>query len=259
LQVLERTQALTPALKTWLAGLSVAPQTQRDYTGYLDRLTRTLPHSTVDDLPKILQRARGTLPAPSFNRTRAACLAFLRDTVGRRHRLYLAVADVPSKTEHRAEGKPQPLARAREIAHQLGRIGSQWWTLCCTGMRWSEYTRGRWSVDGDRLVIRGEKTRGSQRVIPRLCVPVRPVIGYQAYRKALRAFGLTPRASRQTFAHWCELAGIPRSRRRRYEGHGVPDVHGLYEDHSPDYYLEDDRVKLLGMIGDGPAVLRVVP
>jgi hypothetical protein len=52
-----------------------------------------------------------------------------------------------------------------------------------------------------------------------------------------------------------EQAGIPRTRRRLYLGHGVRSVTDLYERHQVDAFLADDAAKLRAFLGE--EVLRV--
>ena len=54
---------------------------------------------------------------------------------------------------------------------------------------------------------------------------------------------------RKTFSNWCEGAGIPRTRRRLYLGHGRRDVTDLYEEHDVSSFLENDAKALRRFVG----------
>jgi len=60
---------------------------------------------------------------------------------------------------------------------------------------------------------------------------------------------LAPYDLRRTYANWLEGAGIPRTRRRLYMGHGARDVTDLYETHQVLQFLREDAAKLADFIG----------
>ncbi len=51
---------------------------------------------------------------------------------------------------------------------------------------------------------------------------------------------------------WLEGAGIPRTRRKLYMGHGKTDVTDLYERHDVERFLAEDGEKLRTYLGAGP-------
>ena len=55
---------------------------------------------------------------------------------------------------------------------------------------------------------------------------------------------VTPYDGRRTYANWLEGAGVPRTRRKLYLGHGQTDVTDLYEWHDVRAFLEEDTAKL---------------
>ena len=59
---------------------------------------------------------------------------------------------------------------------------------------------------------------------------------------------ITPYDFRRTHSNWMEAAGIPRTRRRLYRGHGPRDVGDLYEDHEVTAFLAEDRDRLLAYL-----------
>lgn len=252
--VLERTQELQPLIDAWLPRARLAPKTQHDYRNFLRRLLAGHTRAMLTELPEILRNYDA--PAPTFNRTRAACLALLRDTSATQLRHELR--DIPMRTERRKAGHPLPVEHAREIAQALGVVGLEWWTLCCTGMGWKEYTSDGWEVYPDRIVIHGKKTPARERFIPRIVTPVDCSVSEKLMRKLLQPHGVGIYDGRRTFMHFMEMANIPRSRRMRYFGHTAGDVTGLYEDHSPEYYLAADTQRLKEYAGKEPRRLQVV-
>jgi integrase len=105
------------------------------------------------------------------------------------------------------------------------------WTLATTGMRPKEYW-GEWSVYSNYIHIHGTKTAGADRVVPSWWGTQKPVAaGMVASAGSRHGIGgqVTPYDLRRTYANWLEDAGIPRTRRRLYLGHGAKDTTDLYE------------------------------
>jgi integrase len=119
-----------------------------------------------------------------------------------------------------------------------------------TGMHWSE-VMGKWEVLSDRVQIFGTKTEHRVRVVPLLASNLQhPTRASKAFRAALRAVrpDLSPYSFRRSFAHWMELAQIPRSRRKLYLGHSTGDTTGGYEVSEVEAFLADDAKRLLAFI-----------
>jgi hypothetical protein len=126
--------------------------------------------------------------------------------------------------------------------------------------RWPGRQRA-WEVRTDRVAIHGTKRAGRERIVPRLGTPALPSSEYKAAYHALVTVrqkltkdhpllaGLVVYDARRTFAHWLELAKIPRSRRMAYLGHSVRDVTDRYEQHSVEFYLTADRKALRHVVG----------
>lgn len=216
--------------------------------GILERMEAK---ATVAQLPKLLERLRDQCEAEGkprkFNKAKAHAQAFLRSTQGkRRSHIWADVSDIASMEEQRKDGHPQPPVKALEIRRKLGGAhGAIWWTMCCTGMGWGELT-GRWYVEDDRVHIVGTKRESRDRMVPRIGAPEKPLRAYKAFRVALQSAApdLVPYDGRRTFAHWLEMAGVPRTRRRLYLGHKVADVTDLYEGHDVSHYIPEDRTRM---------------
>lgn len=250
----ETIQALKDALGKWR---------DEEETGAWNRMARRaavsamLKHApaqaTVSDVPGIIRRYRSkSAGAVMFNRVRAAALAFLRDTVGRSHPLYGQVLDVQPRKEQKREPKPFTVEELVAAAPKLGAFASCAWAMALTGMGPGEYW-GRWTAKADRVVIYGTKRSGRRREIP-LAGAIAAPKGTKDYfqklwRKVMDA-DRVPYDLRHTFATWLEQAGIPRTRRRGYMGHGAKDVTDLYEKHEVTAYLAGDGEKLRAVVGD---------
>lgn len=283
----------TGAFAHWTANADVSDTTaanrKRDLA-WFRRLAK--PTATVGEVPALVRLAREEAlarrpqPRTAFNMLRLTAQAFLRDTLGKRHALYQDVQDVPALTVDRATTSGLDVAGAIAVREALGTTSaaaaSAWWDLCLSGMRPAEYfRRGRaaWERHTDRLHVVASKTRG--RVKPRdvpLVDPSRflhaPAITWDTFRDdmwKLRAGKgpfktpwprrVTPYDGRRTFAHWMELAQIPRSRRMLYRGSGPDDVTALYEAHEVTAFLAEDGRRLRDHIGttdDEPPGLRLL-
>ena len=73
------------------------------------------------------------------------------------------------------------------------------------------------------------------------------------------SFGrLNARYAATLFRVWMEEAGIQRTRRKMYHGHGVKDVTELYERHEVAAFLDSDADLLRQHLGDEKRHLEVV-
>ena len=210
----------------------------------------------IADLPDLLEAARDRLRAhpQSFRLCRSACQAFVKATLKRSHPLYAEMGAVEplkiraQRTKHPAAPYEMwaVLERLPILAKPIAR------TICLTGMRCNEFW-GTWSTELDRVHIHGTKTKGAERVVPNLIGIARwPGMTYRAFRLALAEASdgqMTPYDLRRTYATWLEAAGIPRTRRRLYLGHGNQDVTDIYEWHEVTKFLEEDAAKIRAFLG----------
>ena len=217
------------------------------------------------DLPDLVGRLKARMlhKPRGFNYLLMTCRALARATCGEQSATYGALRAV-KRLRYRA--KPvHPFTRTelREIMDWLGPVrGRMLWTLCLTGMRPGEYFReGGWEVDGALIRVHGTKTAGSERVIPLVEEPVAPECSYAAFRQHLAKYPggrVRPYRARHFYAHVCELARIPRTRRRLYLGHTSGDITSLYEWHEVTAFLKRDAARLRAVLAPGRvAVARV--
>jgi hypothetical protein len=229
--------------------------------------------ATVADLPALLRAYKREAKATPrmFNRTRSAVQAYLHDTVGSSHPAWRAVSEVKPLKVARGEGRPLTVARARELVGAMGsERGAELWSVVTTGRGAMEYW-GRWKELPDRVHIAGTKREGRIRDVPRIGRVVKPAVLYPAWRKALLLAATGERDPkvaakhpdavrmydlRRTYATWMEAAGIPRTRRKLYMGHGAGDVTDLYERHQIEAFLAEDAAKLRHYLGEarGPGL-----
>jgi hypothetical protein len=235
-------------LDRWAAGFS--GRRAADYRTGINRILRHAPAARLHQLPELVEQDRAASgdQAPGFNRSRAAILACLRDTLKPRkaHSLYRRVVAVAALPERRREERERlSVARAIVIRTQLEpEHGAAWWALCTTGMIASELWSRPWTVLKDRIRIGGTKTAGRTRAVPLVEPITRPTFNRRHLSAALTALGLETYDARRAYAHWMEEAGIPRARRRLYLGHRPADVTDLYEMGELTRYLCEDADQL---------------
>lgn len=256
-------RTLDTAMADWIDALTedeASDAHRANLHTYRRRFASVMPKGRIADLPAILESLRDTMGKThprSFNYARSSALAFLRDTVKRNHALYReAQAVEPVKRKTKRIGRPLPVEEMRERfpSPTVGIVDSIAWTMATTGMHQSELW-GRWTVTAEgHIHVFGTKREGRDRDIPYVIPPVPPVIHRRTFEDKMRLrFGsdVQPYDLRRTYAHWMELAGIPRTRRRLYMGHGAVDVTDLYESHEVTAFLIDDGKKLRALLGFG--------
>jgi len=170
---------------------------------------------------------------------------------------------IQPKRELKRAGHPLTVGEVAALTEKLTPAHAEIvWAMAVTGMGPGELW-GRWQVLPDRVHIAGTKRSGRVRDVPLVRAIRRPERGYQAFRVVLsEASGelVEPYDFRRSFATWLEAAGIPRTRRRLYLGHGATSVTDLYERHQVDAFLAEDAEKLRTVLGEAVSAtaLRVV-
>lgn len=265
-------QALIETVKAWAEPRrkGVSERTRGARLGFVRMLTRRAPAgATLEDLPRLMEQYRQACEqkdtASAFNHMRAYARAFLRDTLKKSDRLYLAVADIAPIPETRKFGRnPQTPASARAIADTLGpQAGAIWLTMCYTGMGPKELWQDGFAVDHELQAIRifGKKTPRRRRLVPLVALPVVPQLSREGFKSALRRCGITvaPYDARRTFAVGMVEAHIPQNRRDYYRGHAPLTMGQLYEnpDDSIRQWLREDGAALRAYFGLEEARLKV--
>lgn len=263
LPTVETMKPLKAALETWVASADTGRWNRQSRKYGVAAILRLAKKSaTVQDLPNLLRdfSAVGTGPA-MFNRTRAALLAYVRDEIGRSHPIYGKILDIRVKREPKRPGNPQSIAQLTALSQALEpAFAAILWGLALTGMGPGEFW-GTWSQKKDRIHIRGTKRvsasgeGGRVRDVPLIRPVSKPMRLYRPFLEALgeaSAGTVLPYDLRKTFATWMEEAGVPRTRRKLYLGHGKQDVTDLYERHDVERFLLEDAAKLRAFLGDAP-------
>lgn len=206
---------------------------------------------TVAGLPTVLSalrdRFQGKHPR-SFNLARAAAQAFAKTTAGRNSKLWqdITAIEVLKVTQQRSKKPLTP----NELETLMWKLR---WPMndiaagmAFTGMGPSEYW-GNWEPVRHGYAVHGTKREGRDRLVPYFSMIQRPQVQYAAFRRALRDASdgqVKPYDLRRTFANALEAAGIPRTRRKMYLGHGAKDVTDLYERHEVERFLVEDGERL---------------
>lgn len=252
---------LADAFAAWRDRLRVPDDYSDDHvramSSTITHLRAIKPHAMVADAPAVLEALRDTLGARaprSYNLTRAHVLAFVRATMKRSHPLWMAVAAVePRKVTPSKAKRPLSVPQMQNFfpAPDTDALDALAWTMATTGMHAKELW-GAWDVRADRVHILGTKRKGRVRDVPLVRVPASPTMHPRTFANRLRertGAQVAPYDLRRTYANWLEAAGIPRTRRRLYMGHGARDVTDLYEVHEVAAFLHDDADKLRALVG----------
>jgi hypothetical protein len=253
--------ALAPILEPWLDTAQCADGTRENRRAAFRTLQADRRRAyLLRDLPEMVQSYKAECERDhyprAFNIARTAVQAFLRDCVGKRKPLTLAVADIEQLKERKKGRKGLALADAIAVRDGLGgAAGRVWWSMVLTGMGPKEYFTDGWQVLADRVHINGEKTEYRGRDVPLVDYPVRPEIKRTGFNSAIRRYsiaaGITfnPYQARKSFTRWMEEARVPRARRVAYLGHSAADVQDAYELYEIDAYLREDAERMRALIG----------
>jgi integrase len=206
--------------------------------------------------------------ARTFNKDRAALLAFVHTVLGETHWLALAcrrVAPLKVAKDRRLPFHPLTVEQAKDLAKQLPPHHARTlWAFCFTGMRPEEMFEeigNRWEVEAAGIRIHGTKSPAADRVVPRVGLLVKPSTKRLAFYRALRTASgetVTPYDLRRTYAQWLDLARIPRFRQAYYMGHGPKDITALYQRmREVTASLREDAAALEQLVGE-PVLLRRV-
>jgi hypothetical protein len=248
-------QHALPFARSYEAWCATKPAAYARFAGWARNAIAPAPE-TLADLRRALLRYRaaseGANRGAMFNRVLATIRAFLRDTVTTDHVLYHDVASL--------QGLPEPVKRpkhpknpdqARAIREALGSdIGNAWWALCCTGMLPDEFFSGKWAIEDGSVHVKGTKREARDRYVPLLNDLLRPAMTKQQFERALRRSGLgvRPKDGRDSFALWCDLAGIPQGWKRALMGHEAENVTQEYGWQESERILEDAGAKLRALL-----------
>lgn len=250
-------ETLRPFLEAWDPWVK---SLDRPSEGHLKDLRETVKalapgRALLNDSPELLRALLVTKAgkARTLQKAKANLQAFLRDTLGRDHRLYQAVRAVRTpRVVVEAKGRPLGLVEVRALMARLDpETAAVVWTACATGMNTKELF-GVWRVERDRVVIEGTKRAGRNRVVPFWTPVVRPTLSLMTLRRRLaKASGGSVRIKdfRNTFARWTEEAGIIETNAAAYMGHGAKTMTHWYRIGVIEGQLATDAEKLRALVG----------
>jgi hypothetical protein len=247
------------------AGLTVSAST------LIGSVTGTSSSNNFTDLPVLLtvhRKACLAVRPRTFNKDRAAVLAFVHAELGDTHWLALACRRVePLKIakDRKLAYNPLTLEQVKALAGMLEHHHARTlWTFCLTGMRPEEMFEehgNRWSVEPKGIRIQGTKSPAADRVVPRVGIIVKPGTKRLAFHRAIRTASdktVAPYDLRRTYAQWLDLARIPQFRQDYYMAHGPKDLNALYKRmREVGSYLEEDAGALSNLVSE-PVLLRMV-
>lgn len=247
---------VSPTVENWTKTHDVEQITRRNYVYAIRRFIKVVGNPSLIKLPDAIAQYRAYCDDHdlhrSFNALRTTMLSYLNHALGRSSWLYGKVSDIATLSIDSPKRAPQLNVReAYKLLTQLPTAHAEMArTMLLTGMGLGELN-GKWEVLEDRVRIYGTKTEHRVRVVPLLVSNLsRPTRARNAFCAALRAVraDLSPYTFRRTFAHWMELANVPRSRRKLYLGHSTGDTTGGYEVSEVEQFLAEDAERLTTFI-----------
>ncbi len=252
----EYLEPLKRTFETWTDGYECSEKHRKSLKDSCAYLVAAAPKKArMVDLPAAVGafRKQTATRARTFNLARSAAQAFIRSTLGRHSKIWQEIATIQTRRiVQKFHKNPQTVLGAVKIREQLDTNAAEiWWALCTTGMRPAELW-GEWSVEGDRVkILAAKRQERVTRFVPLLVNPAIPTLTPSGFKSALNRLSVkvVPYDGRRSYANWLEAAGIPRTRRKLYLGHGQTDVTDLYEWHEVKAFVAEDRVKLLAYIG----------
>lgn len=225
--------------------------TMRSCVRHLARVGNS--RSPISDLPDLVGQLRLSMRehARMFNLVRSTSMAFVRAKFKKHHPLWNDIAGLdPLSPKKKLPHYPKTPAELRAITARMeSEAAAMAWTMAAGSMGIKEYWVDGWEVQSDRVRVFGEKRAGRDRFVPIIkgVTMVKPTLTVKQLRLALAnadygRMGLYD--LRRSHSVWMEAAGIPRTRRRIYRGHGPKDVGDLYEHHEIEQFIADDSVRL---------------
>ena len=255
---------LVESFEEWLdSPPDLAPLTLRSYRSSLNSLQKVCNRKTLkSELPQVLRKFRDRCiregVSTHFNRTKAACQSFVRNTEnGTRGPLYLELKDINAISEKPQNKKsknnpftPTELDAAKRDRGVRSELLDVVWFLCLTGMGWKEFAEDSWELDGNgkSIIIYGQKRAARYaRRVPLVFANFapQPYCGYRQFFRDLKsAFpDHTPYDGRRTFRVWCNKAGIEEHHANAYMGHGKT-LDETYLQEKVTSWLDEDAQKL---------------
>jgi hypothetical protein len=248
--------ATEAAFEDWLSGHTSRATTQTSYRSSYRTLRLWLKaNSTMQDIPAAMKRYRAACVKANRNyrawdHTLAVCKAWTKGTLGKRSAVYASLQDLKAfhmSPSHRENIYFSP----RDVQNVMQRlsddVAAMVWTMALHGLGPKEYMVDGTKVDGNGLIVFGEKNSHRQRTVP-LIEPPAPLapIGYKtlhAYITKASDGALKPYDLRRSYARWLLAADVPYNRVMTYMGHKPRAQTDQYAWHKVDQFLAVDGEK----------------
>lgn len=239
----EALQPIEPALGNWMASYKnwtdKTRQTNRELLNTMYKRTGSaFPKPVMEDIPKLLRHYRDACESNdtprTYNLVRSVFFRFVRLKLGKNSELYATLSDVeklPDKPK-----KPQTAKSPSQIERLMRAMPAKYrgmvWTMCTTGVGWTEYGQMtvRAELKNPRIYIEGtkmdRKDARRRREVPLIYAPSARIGTERTFRKALTTASKKLRLDnvriytfRKCYANWLVEAGVPQWRVEMYMGH----------------------------------------
>ena len=264
----ETLQSLEPALGNWMAAYKnwndKTRQTNQELLATMyRRVSAAFPNPTLEDIPLLLRHYRDFCEQSesprTYNLVRSVFFRFVRLRNGKQSELYQKLSDIEKLSDK--PKKPQtakPPAQIERLTRALpDKYRGMVWTMCTTGVGWTEYGQMtvRAELKNPRIYIEGtkmdRKDERRRREVP-LIYPPSPRVGSErAFRKAITEASKKTRLTnvriytfRKCYANWLVEAGVPQWRVEMYMGHLAQSQTQKYQTTEVFIWLSEDATKM---------------
>lgn len=203
-----------------------------------ERLGKEFPSPTIEDIPKLLRRYRDLCDKNdtprTFNILRSVFQRFVKLKFGKSTDLYTLIGDV-EKIPDRPKN-PQTSKTPGQIERLVRSLPEKFrgmvWTMCTTGVGWTEYGQmtSRSDIKNPRIYIEGTKTdkkdERRKREVPMIYPPTPRLGSEKQFRKILTSVSQKLKMNnvriytfRKCYSNWMVECGVPQWRVEMYMGH----------------------------------------
>jgi integrase len=228
-----------------------------------DRVGKEFPSPSIEEIPKVLRRYRDLCESNdtprTFNIIRSVFQRFVKLRFGRTSDLYVLVGDV-EKIPDRPKN-PQTSKTPGQIDRLVRSLPEKYrgmvWTMCTTGVGWSEYGQmtSRSDLKNPRIFIEGTKTdkkdERRKREVPLVYSPTPRVGSEKQFRKVLSTVSKKLKMDnvriytfRKCYSNWMVESGVPQWRVEMYMGHLPRSQTQKYQTTETYVWLNEDSERL---------------
>lgn len=227
------------------------------------RLDKDFPSPPIEDIPKLLRKYRDLCDSNdtprSFNIIRSVFQRFVKLKFGKSSELYVRVGDV-EKIPDRPKN-PQTSKTPGQIERLVRSLPEKYrgmvWTMCTTGVGWTEYGQinSRSDIKNPRVYIEGTKTdrkdERRRREVPMIYPPTSRLGSEKQFRKVLKSVSKKLKMDnvgiytfRKCYSNWLVESGVPQWRVEMYMGHLPRSQTQKYQTTDTWRWLVEDGEKL---------------